>query len=303
VLTISTLWLQRLPTPPEAFPINATFTIAPGSSLPGIAAALYEGQYIRSELLFYLLMHWYFDPRSIKASTYRFTEPLTMHQIGERITRGEYSADLVRITLIEGERASVFANRVATTLPEFNATEFVALAEPVEGTLFPETYFVPPDYTATDLFTLLTTTYEERIAPLRTQFDAHQLDERGVITLASIVEREANTPESKKLVAGILLSRLSIGMPLQADASIEYVLDKPLGELTPADLDRDTPYNTYLYRGLPPTPIGNPGLTAIDAVLNPTESPYLFYITGNDGNFYYAETYDEHQRNIARHLR
>ena len=92
-------------------------------------------------------------------------------------------------------------------------------------------------------------------------------------------------------------------MALQADASIEYVLGKPLGELTPEDLEIDTPYNTYLYRGLPPTPIGNPGLAAIRAVLEPTSSDYLFYITDSEGNFYYAETFDEHRANIAKYLR
>src|SRR3989344_2097250 len=92
-----------------------------------------------------------------------------------------------------------------------------------------------------------------------------------------------------RLVSGILQNRLEIGMALQVDASMEYVLDKPLSELTPEDLELDTPYNTYLYPGLPPTAIGNPGLLAIDAVLNPTPSPYFFYVTGTDGNFYYHQ--------------
>ena len=92
-------------------------------------------------------------------------------------------------------------------------------------------------------------------------------------------------------------------MALQTDASIEYVLDKPLNELVPSDLEIDSPYNTYQNPGLPPTPIGNPGLEAIKAVLYPTPSKYLFYITGNDGNFYYAKNFDQHRLNIARYLR
>jgi UPF0755 protein len=105
-----------------------------------------------------------------------------------------------------------------------------------------------------------------------------------------------------KMVSGILQNRLSIGMALQTDASIEYVLDKPLSELSAEDLDLDTPYNTYMYPGLVPTPIGNPGLLAIDAVLNPTPSDFFYYITGNDGNFYYAETFEEHKQNIYKYL-
>jgi len=216
---------------------------------------------------------------------------------------GDYESTLVRITHIEGERVRQLAARLSETLPEFDAEAFVTLAEPHEGTLFPDTYLVPPTFTSDDVFTLLTETYRTTLAPHQAAIDSHPLSESDIITLASIVEREANDPDSKRMVAGILLSRISIGMPLQADASIEYTLNKPLSQLTPADLTIDTPYNTYLYRGLPPTPIGNPGLDAILAVLNPTESPYLFYITGNDGVFYYAETYTEHQRNIERYLR
>ena len=96
---------------------------------------------------------------------------------------------------------------------------------------------------------------------------------------------------------------MSIGMALQADASIEYVLDKPLSELTSEDLKIDSPYNTYLYTGLPPTPIGNPGLQAIMAVLEPTESDYFYYITDEDGVFHYAQTFNQHKSNIAKYLR
>ena len=110
------------------------------------------------------------------------------------------------------------------------------------------------------------------------------------------------------MVAGILLSRIVLGMPLQVDAAMEYALATPLQELLPGELalqirELDSPYNTYKYKGLPPTPIGNPGLTAIEAVLNPKNSDYLFYITGIDGEFYYAETLEEHNQNIARYLR
>jgi len=123
------------------------------------------------------------------------------------------------------------------------------------------------------------------------------------LVLASIIEREADSVESKKMVAGILKNRMSINMPLQTDASMEYILDKPLSELTPEDLKKESPYNTYLNFGLPPTPIGNPGLDAILAVLEPTPSDYYYYITGNDGEFYYAKTYAEHLQNIEKYLR
>jgi UPF0755 protein len=129
------------------------------------------------------------------------------------------------------------------------------------------------------------------------------LSAEEVIILASIIEREANTFESMKMISGILQGRMAIGMPLQADASIEYVLDKPLKELTPEDLKVDSPYNTYTNKGLPPTPIGNPGTEAIKAVLEPTVSDYVYYITDNEGNFHYAKDFDEHRANVAKYLR
>jgi len=96
---------------------------------------------------------------------------------------------------------------------------------------------------------------------------------------------------------------LQIGMALQADASIEYELDKPLSELTAADLELESPYNTYLNPGLTPTPIGNPGLQSIKAVLEPTESNYFYYITDENGTFHYAKTFEEHKLNVQKYLR
>jgi UPF0755 protein len=131
----------------------------------------------------------------------------------------------------------------------------------------------------------------------------HPLGEDGVLILASLLEREANSEESMRMVSGILQNRLAEGMRLQVDASLEYVLERPLSTLDASDLDIDNPYNTYRYGGLPPSPIGNPGLQAILAVLDPIESNYFYYITDEDGNFHYARTFDEHKLNIAKYLR
>ena len=121
--------------------------------------------------------------------------------------------------------------------------------------------------------------------------------------LASIIEREANSEESMGLVSGILHNRLAIGMALQVDASVAYGLGKSGADLITADLDIDGPYNTYTRVGLPEGPIAAPGRMAIKAALNPTPSEYLYYITGRDGNFYYAKTLAGHNQNVINHLR
>lgn len=303
------LWrINELNRAPETFPVLAPVTIESGMEVRAITELLAEEQIVRSSALLYYLIAFLHDPTDIKASTYVFEEPLTARQVAERLTEGDFDTDLVRFVHFEGERASLLAARAEEELPNFDGDAFFAAAEPHEGKLYPDTYFIPLSFTAEELLELLLETYEERIDPLRPSIAEHPLSEREVITLASIVEREANTPESMKLVAGILQNRLAINMALQADATIEYELETPLGELPPGVLaenlrEVDSPYNTYRSPGLPPTPIGNPGLQSITAVLEPTESEYLYYITGEDGKFYYAETYEQHLVNIERHLR
>jgi len=289
--------------PPVDFPVNQPVTVSPGTGVRGVTKLLAEANVVKSDFLLYLMLVSLYDPTDVKASTYVFDAELTTSEVAERLTKGDFDTDLIRFTHYEGERVSKIAERASGLLPNFNAEQFIAAAVPLEGQLFPETYFVPSTIDETDLLSLMTTTFAEKFVPLQAAVSSSTLSEDEIIILASIIEREANSPESKRMVSGILQNRLAIDMPLQADASIEYALDKPLAELTPEDLELDTPYNTYFYKGLPPTPIGNPGLDAIIAVLEPTTSEFLYYITAPDGQFYYAKSYAEHQKNIAKYLR
>lgn len=285
------------------FPTYQMIVVESGSSIKDIAKSLEEQGVVQSSLLLYYTILIFHEATDIKASSYIFEEPLSTFQVAKRLTEGDFDTDLIRLTHFEGERVSLLARRAAAELVNFNEADFIAMAEQYEGRLFPDTYFIPPTFSSEDLLDLMLDTFNINISILGGQIEqsSYSLDE--ILVLASIIEREGNTDESKKMIAGIFLNRLDIGMPLQADASIEYVLDKPLEELTPEDLKIDSPYNTYLNLELPPTPIGNPGLAAIEAVLSPTSSEYFYYITGNDGEFYYARTYQEHLRNIENYLR
>ncbi len=303
LVPISLIVFDYLQNPPTAFPTNTALVITPGTSVREAVTQLKDGGFIRSEIALYLELVLNHKDKFIKAGTYTFNEPIEVALVAIKLTEGDTKEDLLKLTLIEGESAHDIARRAEAILPDFDSDVFLTLALPHEGSLFPETYFLPKHFTAEDLFVLLTETFDERILTIEESILAHPLTKEGVIILASILEREANTLPSMKMVSGILQNRLAIGMALQVDASMEYILDKPLSKLTPEDLELDSPYNTYLYPGLPPTPIGNPGFEAISAVLDPEESEYLFYITGSDGNFYYAENFDQHRVNIARHLR
>ncbi len=297
------LWIQSAKQPPADFPIAKPVVIEAGETVSGIVQSFKAANIVQSELLLYITLLTQYTPSDIKASTYVFDQPYDVFAIAEKLAEGDFTSNLVRLTHREGERVSILAESVHSALPAIATSTFIAEALPYEGTLFPETYFLPPHFTSQDVIQTLRDSYETFIAPYRATIASSSLTEADVVTLASIVEREADSEESMGMVAGILRNRLDIGMPLQADASMEYVLDKPLGALVPADLKIDSPYNTYLNKGLPPTPIGNPGAVAIQAVLEPIPSDYLFYITGNDGNFYYATSYEDHKRNIARYLR
>jgi len=281
--------------------------IEPGTSVREISKLLAEAGIVRSDVTLFLTLRLLEDPTQIKASTYYFSEPQTTREIASMLIAGDFARGLKSLTFVEGMRAKDYAV-TAAQLPNVTEAEFIDVTRDAEGTLFPETYFVPKDTTTNELVQLLQDTHNERIASYTNEIITNGLTMDEALILASIIEREANTEESMRTVAGIFLNRLEIGMALQADASIEYVIDTPLGELAPGQLaselrELDSPYNTYLYPGLPPTPIGNPGEVAIRAIAQPIESDYFYYITGNDGEFYYAETYDQHLNNIARHLR
>lgn len=282
---------------------HVTLQVDRGMSVQDIALEAKERNLVRSSLLLYGVLTHFHDPTAIYAGTYSFDRPFTVFEVGDKLASKEIDNTLLRVTIPEGTTRKEIAKIAKQKIESFNEITFLEETKNNEGYLFPDTYFVSPDFSAEEFVNLLTSTFSHRLAPYKAQIENSGFTEYEVLILASIIEREANDENSMRTVSGILQNRLKLGMALQTDASIEYVLDKPLSELSPEDLKLDTPYNTYLYPGLPPTPIGNPGLLAIKAVLEPIPTEYLFYITGDDGLFYYAETFEDHKHNIERYLR
>jgi UPF0755 protein len=303
-------YVKYLNTPPAATDQLQTFTVTPGESAERTLIRLQTEGHIRSALYGEWVLRTAFTGSTIQAGEYALPPGmLTTWEIIERITTGVIITSETSVTLPEGEPAWRMGARLAQVLPDFDPIEWEQLTMDAEGRLFPDTYRLPVDFTTEDTVALLRTTHDAVLAELLTS-SATTTDTATstIVNLASILEREANDEESMGLVAGIFYNRLNIGMPLQADATIEYVLNTPLNELAPGQLaaelrELDSPYNTYLYGGLPPTPISNPGRMALEAAINPTPSEYLYYLTGRDGKFYFATTYNEHLRNIERYLR
>lgn len=299
VLCVGVYFFYLLNKPSPAFPEETALVIDEGMPLTAIATLLEEQHYVNSSLFTLLLLKTIYHGSFVQAESYTFHTPPTTSALLHAITTGTSLTPSERVRFPEGFRVE----QMTEFLPERFASENLNPYILYEGYLFPDTYEIARDDTLENIVERMNQAYGEKTEHLQAEMDNSILSEEAIITFASLVQREANTVQSMRTVAGILWKRLAIGMPLQVDATFHYLLGKASSELTREDLAIDSPYNTYANVGLPPGPIANPGLDAIEAVLDPIESEYLFYLTGNDGNFYYAKTFEEHQANIARYLR
>jgi UPF0755 protein len=284
-------------TPRSDFPTGRILTVPKGTTVRETATFLYQNKVIRFPALFVLL-----DRAGIQAGGYLLDRPQNVFSIAARFRNGEFRLPQISIVFPEGITIKEMARRCAAALTLCDQKTFEELAKTKEGYLFPDTYYFLGDAKASDVIDRLETHFTEKIQPLETEIARSGKSKSQIITMASIIEEEANTSESRKIVSGILWKRLAAGMPLQADATLGYVTGKGSHDLTVSDLASPSPYNTYTHTGLPPTPISNPGLSAIDAALHPQASPYWYYLTDRSGTFYYARTFEEHKQNKARYL-
>lgn len=273
---------------PLDYPAGQVFTIEPGASVGEVADALVQQNAIHAAPAFVAVVH--VMGGVVQAGPYALT-PADTPLLAYRMARGAHGLAPQRITVREGMSVREIEALVGVDLPAHE-----------EGYLFPDTYFVLAGASADEIVRIMRTRYNEQLAPLRTQIEASGRSEEEVIIMASLIQKEARQYETMRLVSGILWKRLAIGMPLQVDAVFGYINNRPTYSPSFADLEIDSPYNTYKYAGLPPGPIGNPGLDAIRAALDPEASPYLYYLTGADGTMHYARTFAEHVANRV-HLR
>jgi UPF0755 protein len=289
--------LQHLDTPPHNFPTGQHVEIQEGMSIKSVSEFLADEHVVRSSLYVYILLTKWHDDALVQAGTYTFAKPTTTTSIVNSLLNGTNITPLISVTFPEGFRV----NDLYTYLPDNFEKLPVTDYERYEGYLFPETYFISGDTTLVELVELLLETSTVRHDSLIGATSTN-LTKDEVITLASIIEREAKDENSKRIVSGILQNRLRKGMPLQVDATFNYIIGKSSAELTLDDLKIDSPFNTYTHKGLPPRPISNPGEESIRAVLNPKTTEYMYYLTADDGTFYYAKTFEEHKRNKERYL-
>jgi len=294
--------LGHLNAAPYAYPLGSFFHIDQGESLRSVARRLEETGYIGNSWLLSLAVRVRGLDRSLIPGDYVFTKRLGTLGIATRITRGDFGVDRAKVTIPEGSTVKEVSDILQRQLPAFSARSFVAVAQSKEGYLFPDTYFFTQFDSEESILSRMRDNFDVQIAPYKIAIASSGYSLPDIITLASLVEKEGNDDESRALIAGILRKRLSLGIPLQVDAVFGYILGKTSDQLTQADLQIDSPYNTYRYKGLPEGPIANPGLAAIRAVLFPKESPYLYYLADKHGKTYYAVDLEGHRLNRAKHL-
>ena len=312
----ATFYLWRGVTLPyQGFDGETFVTIAPGASVASIARALADAGVVRDARSFQVAARLKSAEKRLQVGEYRFDRAASALSVVDRIARGDV---FVRpITFPEGRTANEMAliweergfgsagDFAAATRNAALARGFDPAARDLEGYLFPSTYRLPRSTTAAGLVQLMVQSFEKTFdAPLREAAHARGMSVREAVTMASLVEEEAQKPEERPMISAVYHNRLRIGMGLQCDATVIYALQRAgrwNGNITRADLQMDSPYNTYKYRGLPPGPIANPGKASLEAAVSPAGVPYLYYVSRNDGSHAFATTLDEHNRNVQQY--
>ena len=303
---------------------ETTFQIMEGESVSSIAKRLSADELINSQFLFKVHVVSQGLHTQIQAGIYRIPAGSSVAVLSEMFQHGTND---IRITFLEGWRVEEYAREAAETFKKVDYAEFLGLAKEKEGFLFPDTYFFNVDVSEVEIVATLTETFKEKT---ELTLKKKKLAEAGftleeAVIFGSLVEREVSDDEDRPVVAGILIKRWRAGGLLGVDATTQYavarlrvcnpitatvcptvgeamILDWWPKELSAEDLVWDSPYNTRKNAGLPPKPIASPGLSALEAVMNYTETPYNYYLTDENGITHYAITLEEHNRNVSQHL-
>lgn len=287
---------------PSDFPINQMIHVQTGISTREISRLLYEGKVIRSPFLFKLYVYLIRGDRGIMAGDYLFTRAVYLPTVASRLTHGEFNLTPIKVTMPEGYTINQMAESFNKLIPVFDKQIFFRETKGKEGYLFPDTYFFYPNVSVKQIVLDLESNFERKTATLKNNIikSGHSLND--IIVMASILEKEAHTTNDRKIISGILWKRIKMGMPIQVDAVFVYSTGRGTYSLTTKDLKTDSSYNTYTRKGLPPGPIGNPGLDSIEAAIYPTESPYLYYLSDRAGNIYYSATFNKHKKNKVLYI-
>lgn len=288
------------------------FIVKPGQPIVQIGRNLEKANLIKSDLAFRLYVAQSGIAKNIQAGDFRLAPDMSTKEIAQALTHGAID---IWVTFPEGirveEMAQIIENKLKTATNDkyqFNKEAFIQRSK--EGFMFPDTYLIAKDATAQDIINRMQLTFEQKVDKKTLVLGQNNdLNADDLITLASLIEREAKTNEERPVIAGILINRLKEGIPLQVDATIQYAKGYDAAQnnwwspVTVSDYQLvKSIFNTYLHVGLPPAPICNPGLDSIRAAASPAQTDYLYYLHDSQGKIHYAKTAQEHQDNISKYL-
>lgn len=314
--------------PADNFPAGKIVKIEKGLGLNEIAAALEKEGAVRFSFAFKIAVIILGDWKTIKAGDYLFDRPYFAFDIAKKVATGDYGAAYTRILIKEGDtledigqifekeallkKEELFAVTgccAGKILPKSKNDLSFFFQPPIpsfnpqilEGFLFPDTYFFAKYISAEDAVKTILENFNQKFNKALSNLDVgHQNYE--ILIMASILEKEAVTEKDKRIVSDILRRRLAEKMPLQVDATLQYISGRNTFELTKDDLLGDSAYNTYKYEGLPPTPISNPGIESINAAVSPLQNDYWYYLSDKKGEIHYSKTFKEHKLKKSKYL-
>jgi UPF0755 protein len=289
--------------PPANYPVDTLYTVSSGTGLTAVSGDLHTRNIIRSPFYFKVFSVLFGGTKGVIAGDYVLADKEDVITLAHRLARGDFNLEPVRLTIPEGLNVMEIGKLVEQKFMRISAEDFVSVARASEGYLFPDTYLFLPNAQAEDIVKVMRENFDEKIKQFDVDIQKFNKSPADVIKMASIIEKEVRKYETMRMVAGILWRRIGLGMPLQVDASFKYVNGEGTKDLSLEDLKIDSPYNSYLYKGLPPTPISNPGLDAIRATINPAKTDYLYFLTGRDGKMHYAKTFAGHLQNKQMYLK
>jgi len=310
---------------PLIFHGECNFSITKGENLKSIANRLKNEEYISSSILFQFYVKLKGQEKNIKAGDYQFTLPLTITNITKIITNGKLTQNNNSFLIAEGETMLEIEENLkekglintSSSLKNWKIEDFlerkyldifskISLDIPLEGYLFPDSYHLPQGLEEKEILSMFIDNFVEKTEnDLFFEIKKQKRSFYEILIMASLLEKEVQEVTDKRMVADILWRRLDTNFPLQIDATICYAEFQSFKRcsLTRELFELDSPYNTYLYKGLPPTPINNPGIESIQAALDPISNDYWYYMTDRKtGKTIFSETFEEHLESRERYL-
>lgn len=316
LVLVGSLWLTfKLRQPLLSGNEPAFFEVEKGWQVQRIAEELKKNGLNPNKLAFLTAYRLYFSDSTLKAGEYEILPGMTIKELLRKMAAGK--CFLMPLTIPEGLDLDDIHNHLQKNFPN-QAVEFQLaakntslisdldpIAKDLEGYLFPETYYLPRKASGQELVQAMVSQFRRIFeGNKRQQANELRMTVREVVILASLIEKETAVKEEKPLVSAVFHNRMRMGMKLDCDPTVVYALkkdDRYLGRLLIKDLTYPSPYNTYLYAGLPPGPICSPGLDSIEAALNPAPEKYIYFVSQNDGRHHFSSSYDEHLRAVRKY--